>query len=130
MTSLGASLRIETNTRPEAIQRERMQAKNKTSKSGTTKDDPEEKPTEPEDTDNSDYMYPTLVIVPMIIILITLMTLGISIITKVILAILIVLAIGVFVLYFRKQNITEPINSFASNFSSKKNQNRSLNFTN
>lgn len=103
------ALDINKNTSPEAIQNEKDNMK--------------------DDTiilDNSEFLYPTIIIIPMVIVLISILTLNISLIAKFTLFILLCISLIVYVLQFKKYNIVEPLKTWSDNINNKFRNNDSI----
>ncbi len=114
MTTLEQALTIKNATHPISIQKEKDSVM------------PEH---EPEPENNKNFFYPTIIILPIVIVIISLFALKISLLTKFVLCILLIVSVIFFVLYFKKYDIVEPINNFAQKFNlGQKEQSTSINF--
>ncbi|UOT91812.1 PmNV_062-like protein [Aratus pisonii nudivirus] len=97
------AININDNTTPTAIQNEK---KLNISNSDTV-------------TNNSEFIYPTIILLPLIIVSISVLTLNIKGLTKFILFILLFISIVVYILQFKKCNITEPLQKISENVNNK-----------
>nr|ABX44707.1 hypothetical protein [Penaeus monodon nucleopolyhedrovirus] len=116
MTSLGGALNIEKYTNPQAVQDER------------TKNQPKGVDT----VDNSDYLYPTIIMVPLIIVFVTILCISVSLITKLVLIFFLIVVIVALIMYFKKINIAAPLKNYSEliKLNTTNNRNQSLHFAN
>lgn len=70
---------------------------------------------------NSEFLYPTIITVPLIIVIISLMALNISLFTKLVLILFIIIALGTYILQFKKINIEEPLTKLSNSLKKKLN---------
>lgn len=97
------AININSNTSPEAIQKEKNTARDEV-KDYTM--------------DNSEFLYPTLVMIPLIIVLISILTLDIRGFVKFILFLFMIMALVTYVLQIRKYNISKPLMDMSNKFGS------------
>lgn len=98
-TPLHEAMKIHTQTTPDAVTAERVQASASTV------------PIQKNDNAllNSDFLYPTIIIIPIVIVVISIVALDISIITKIILVGFLILSLVIYVLQFKKVNIEQHL---------------------
>ncbi|QBB28655.1 hypothetical protein HgNV_050 [Homarus gammarus nudivirus] len=106
---LNQSMNISKGTTPEAIRKEEAEtsemqkAKAKTIIAGN----------------NSDFLYPTIIILPMIIAIIGILTLPISAFSKFIFVLCLLLSLVTYVLQYKNYNISKPLEELSNKFSIK-----------
>lgn len=100
---MNSAMDINKNTTPEAIQQEQQEIKNIQKRDTTTT------------MDNSEFLYPTFITIPIIIVLISILTLHISHWAKFILFAFLLVALIVYIMQFKKYNITKPLLKMSDN---------------
>ncbi|UVX94916.1 hypothetical protein CsNV_056 [Callinectes sapidus nudivirus] len=134
-TAIGNSLRINKGTSQEAIQKERnavlQSQREKAQKlvgkgdNNTTENEGEIETVESDKPkmNNSELLYPTIIIIPIVIVIITIFTLSISVVAKVLLILFLIVSLITYILEYKKCNITDPLSKFSQkitqNFQSK-----------
>lgn len=108
---LKTAMNINDNTSPEAIAQEKSKV---TSDTGVTP------------MDNSEFLYPTLIIIPMVIVLISILTLSVSVIAKLILFVLLLFSLVVYVLQYKRYNITKPLLKISNNINKNLNLDKNM----
>lgn len=115
---LSSAVEINDNTSPEAVNKELNEK---------TEATPNSQPGKLFNTDNSDFLFPTLIIVPMVIVLISIFTLSVSLIVKIVLVLLLLISMVSYFFQFKKTNILNPLNKFAEKLKVKKSDQKSKN---
>ena len=96
---LDNSLNIQKNTSEQAIQQEKE--KNKALATDISQNS------------NSDYIYPSLIIIPLIIVIITTLTLHINLLTKFIIILFLLISLFCYIMQYKKINISDPLNKMS-----------------
>ncbi len=96
---LTSALDINANTTKQAILNEQEKVKSAASPDKVT----------PFTMQNSEFLYPTIVTVPLVIVIISLMAAEISLFTKIILITFLIISLTAYIMQFKKVNIEQPL---------------------
>ncbi|UBZ25641.1 hypothetical protein QKT26_gp51 [Carcinus maenas nudivirus] len=94
------SININENTSKEAIEKEQSEFK---------KSLQDKAKVVIQNNNNSEFLYPTIIIIPMIIVIITIMTLSITVFTKFLLIFFLIISLITYILEYKKCNIATPL---------------------
>nr|WOZ57638.1 hypothetical protein MmNV_45 [Menippe mercenaria nudivirus] len=110
MNNVLSALKIHADTSTEAIEKEKV----------AVSDVVDGKDVTDYTMSTSEFIYPTMILVPLVIVIISLMALNISLLTKILLIFFLVVSLIVYILQFKQVNIEKPLANLANSL--KKNE--------